>query len=115
VLTASEHGYGKRTDVDEFPVRGRGGQGVIAMVTDERNGDLVGAAQVTGHEDIMLISNMGTLVRTRVDEVSVLSRNTKGVRLIRLGEEEKLVGVASIPELEEADEEEGGEEEGDEA
>ncbi len=114
VLTASEHGYGKRTDVEEFPLRGRGGQGVIAMVTDERNGALVGATQVTGEEDIMLISNMGTLVRTRVDEVSVLSRNTKGVRLIRLGEDENMVGVAPIPELDEAHEEEGGGE-GDEA
>jgi DNA gyrase subunit A len=112
VLTASEHGYGKRTDIDDFPLRGRGGQGVIAMVTDERNGDLVGATQVFGNEDIMLISNMGTLVRTRVDEVSVLGRNTKGVRLIRLGEGEELVGVEPIPELDDDEddtEEEGGE------
>ena len=114
VLTASEHGYGKRTDISEYPLRGRGGQGVIAMVTDERNGELVGATQVFGNEDIMLISNMGTLVRTRVDEVSVLSRNTKGVRLIRLGDGEKLVGVEPIPELDEEDVDEEGtaEEEG---
>jgi DNA gyrase subunit A len=112
VLTASEHGYGKRTDISEYPVRGRGGQGVIAMVTDERNGELVGATQVFGNEDIMLISNMGTLVRTRVDEVSVLSRNTKGVRLIRLGDGEQLVGLEPIPELDDEEDEDVVEEEG---
>ncbi|KAF0806822.1 DNA gyrase subunit A [Alcanivorax xiamenensis] len=104
LLTASEHGYGKRTDLSEFPTKGRGTQGVIGMVVNERNGSLVGAAQVFGEEDIMLISNQGTLVRTRVDEVSHLSRNTQGVRLIRLGEGEALSGLATIPELEGAEE-----------
>ena len=84
ILTASLNGYGKRTVIDEFPRRGRGGQGVIAMVVNERNGELVGAAQVFGEEDIMLISNQGTLVRTGVNQVSTSSRNTQGVRLIRL-------------------------------
>ena len=107
LLTASENGYGKRTNVDEFPTKGRGTQGVIGMVVNERNGALVGATQVFGGEDLMLISNQGTLVRTRVDEVSVLSRNTQGVTLIRLGENERLVGVERIPELEGAADEEG--------
>jgi DNA gyrase subunit A len=100
LLTASLNGYGKRTGVDEFPTKGRGTQGVIGMVVNERNGVLIGATQVFGGEDIMLISDQGTLVRTRVDEVSLLSRNTQGVTLIKLGNEEHLVGVERIPELE---------------
>ncbi|MCG8392565.1 MAG: DNA gyrase subunit A, partial [Pseudomonadales bacterium] len=106
ILTASENGYGKRTPLTEYPTKGRGGQGVIAMVVNERNGELVGAAQVFGEEDIMLISNQGTLVRTGVDQISTSSRNTQGVRLIRLGEGEKLCGLATIPELEGAEEDE---------
>ncbi|MEQ8261270.1 MAG: DNA gyrase subunit A [Alcanivorax sp.] len=105
MLAASENGYGKRTDLSEFPTKGRGTQGVIGMVVNERNGPLVGAAQVFGNEDIMLISNQGTLVRTRVDEVSHLGRNTQGVRLIRLGDGEALSGLAPIPELDVDDEE----------
>ena len=100
MLAASENGYGKRTDLSEFPTKGRGTQGVIGMVVNERNGPLVGATQVFGGEDVMLISNQGTLVRTRVDEVSHLGRNTQGVRLIRLGNGEALSGLARIPELE---------------
>ncbi|WP_020209501.1 DNA gyrase subunit A [Gilvimarinus chinensis] len=96
VLTVSENGYGKRTEVEEFPAKGRGGQGVIAMAASERNGPLVGAVQVLDGEEIMLISDQGTLVRTRVDEVSVLSRNTQGVRLIKLRENEHLKGAARI-------------------
>ncbi|MEY1662165.1 DNA gyrase subunit A [Isoalcanivorax beigongshangi] len=106
LLTASEHGFGKRTLVEEFPTKGRGTQGVIGMVVNDRNGKLVGATQVFGGEDLMLISNQGTLVRTRVDEVSQLSRNTQGVMLIRLGEQERLVGIERIPELDGDDEEE---------
>ncbi|MFW6094600.1 MAG: DNA gyrase subunit A, partial [Pseudomonadota bacterium] len=103
VLTASEHGYGKRTAVSEFPVRGRGTQGVIGMQTSERNGSLVGAVQVFAGDEIMLISNLGTLVRTKADEVSVLSRNTQGVKLIGLRGDERLVGVQRIVESEDAD------------
>jgi DNA gyrase subunit A len=98
VLTVSENGYGKRTHGEEFPVYGRGGQGVIGMQTSERNGRLVGAVQVSDGDEIMLISDRGTLVRTRVDEVSVLSRNTQGVRLIKLKAEEKLVGLERVQE-----------------
>ena len=96
ILTASENGYGKRTPASEFPIRGRGAQGVIAMQCSERNGQLIAAVQVADGEEIMLISDRGTLVRTRVDEVSVVGRNTQGVRLIRLGEDEKLVAVETI-------------------
>jgi len=101
ILTVSANGYGKRTSTDEFPRKGRGTQGVIAMQASDRNGDLVGAMQVANGDEIMLISDQGTLVRTRVDEVSILSRNTQGVRLIRVRGEEKLVGLARIEETEE--------------
>ncbi len=98
VLTASENGYGKRTEVTEFPTKGRGNKGLIAMVTSERNGRLVGAVQVFEGDELMLISNQGTLVRTRADEVSILGRNTQGVRVIRTKEGESLVGVERIDE-----------------
>ena len=98
VLSASENGFGKRTDVQEYPVKGRGTQGVIAMQTTERNGVMVGAVQVFSGDEIMLISNLGTLVRTKADEVSLLSRNTQGVKLIDLRGDEKLVGVQRIVE-----------------
>ncbi len=98
VLTATENGYGKRTDVDDYPVQGRGGQGVISIQTSERNGNVVGACCVDEEDEFMLISDGGTLVRTRVAEVSVQGRNTQGVRLINLNEGESLVGVARIEE-----------------
>ena len=99
VLTASQNGFGKRTSVDEFPVHNRGGQGVIAIQTSERNGALVGAVQVKDGDELMLISDQGTLVRTRVDEVSVLSRNTQGVTLIKLASDEHLVGVVRLQDI----------------
>jgi DNA gyrase subunit A len=98
ILTASERGYGKRTHLGDFPRRGRGGQGVIAMVSNERNGKLVGAIQVQDGEEIMLISDQGTLVRTRVDEVSSSGRNTQGVTLIKLAKDETLVGLERVQE-----------------
>jgi DNA gyrase subunit A len=101
VLTASEKGYGKQTKVEDFPLRGRGGQGVIAQQCSERNGQLVGAIQVVDGDEMMLISDQGTLVRTRVSEVSQSGRNTQGVRLIRLKDNEKLVGVEQVAETEE--------------
>ena len=100
ILTASAKGYGKRTSVDEFRLTSRGGQGVISMQCTERNGEIVGAVQVKSGEQIMLISDQGTLVRTGVDGVSSLSRNTQGVTLIRVSEGEKLVGVARVVEPE---------------
>ncbi|MCE2460390.1 MAG: DNA gyrase subunit A [Pseudomonadales bacterium] len=98
LLTASERGYGKRTAIDEFPVKGRGGQGVIAMRTGERNGDLIGAVQVFTDDEIMLISDQGTLVRTHAADISVTGRNTQGVRLIKLADDAKLVEVERIVE-----------------
>jgi len=100
ILTASEKGFGKRTSITEFPVYGRGGQGVIAMQCSDRNGRLIGAVQVEANDEIMLISNQGTMVRTGTDEVSVVGRNTQGVRLIRVHEEEQLVGIGRIAEAE---------------
>ena len=111
LLLASEKGYGKRTPVEEFSVIGRGGQGVISMKLSERNGSLVGVAQVGSGFEVLLISDQGTMVRTRVDEVSSLGRNTQGVRLINLSEGESLVGLASFDEPE-LDELEGDAEEG---
>jgi DNA gyrase subunit A len=96
LLSATENGYGKRTAIDEFPVQGRGGQGVIAIQTSARNGRTVGALQVRDEDEIMLISSNGTLVRTPVSDISVIGRNTQGVRLIRVEEEQRLVGLARI-------------------
>ena len=116
VLTASRHGYGKRTSIDDFPVKGRGAQGVIGMQISERNGEVVGAVQVFSGDELMLISDQGTLVRTGADEVSVQGRNTQGVRLIALRDDEHLVGVERIEEsmldAESGDAEPGGDGEG---
>jgi DNA gyrase subunit A len=101
LLTVCENGYGKRTKVDEFPTKGRGGKGMIAIQASERNGPLVGATQLFAGDEIMLISDQGTMVRTRGDEVSVVGRNTQGVRIIRLKDTENLVRLARIAEPEE--------------
>ncbi len=100
ILTISEYGYGKRSPVSEFRKIKRGGSGVIAMICDKRNGDMVGALQViSDKEEVMLISDQGSLIRTCIEEVRVLGRNTKGVCLIRLKDQEKIVGVDSISEV----------------
>ncbi|HWG66543.1 MAG TPA: DNA gyrase C-terminal beta-propeller domain-containing protein, partial [Rhodanobacteraceae bacterium] len=96
VLTATERGYGKRTPLADFPRKGRGSQGVIAIQCSERNGALVAAVATDARHELMLISNHGTLVRTRVAEISQVGRNTQGVTLIRLPDDEKLVGVVKI-------------------
>ena len=93
MLTASANGYGKLTPLEDYPVHGRGGQGVIALQTTERNGETVAALQVTPEHELMLISSDGTLVRTPVADVSIVGRNTQGVRLIRLADGERLTGV----------------------
>ncbi|WP_419224795.1 DNA gyrase subunit A [Acinetobacter sp. A2] len=103
VLCASANGYGKRTPVDDFPTKKRGGKGVIAIKTSERNGELVGAVAIDESKELMLISDGGTLVRTRASEVAQTGRNAQGVRLIRLGENETLVGVEAIEAVEEED------------
>jgi DNA gyrase subunit A len=101
LLTVCENGYGKRTKVTEFPTKGRGGKGMIAIQASDRNGPLVGATQLFSGDEIMLISDQGTMVRTRGDEVSVVGRNTQGVRIIRLKDSENLVSLARIAEPEE--------------
>jgi DNA gyrase subunit A len=96
VLTVTENGFGKRTPVSEYPLRGRGGQGVISIQTSERNGSVVGAVQVDETDEVMLITNGGTLVRIRAAEISVLSRNTQGVKLIAVQSDERLIGVEKV-------------------
>ena len=100
VLCACANGYGKRTPVDDFPTKKRGGKGVIAIKTSERNGELVGAVSIDESKELMLISDGGTLVRTRAAEVATTGRNAQGVRLIRLSDAETLVGVVSIEAVE---------------
>jgi DNA gyrase subunit A len=99
ILTASANGYGKLTPLEDFPQHGRGGQGVIALQTTDRNGEMVAALQVNSEHELMMISSTGTLVRTPVGEISIVGRNTQGVRLIRLGEGERLTGVERIDSL----------------
>jgi DNA gyrase subunit A len=96
ILTASERGFGKRTPVADYPRKGRGTQGVIALQTTARNGKLVGAIQLSDHHEVLLISDGGTLVRTRASEISQVGRNTQGVTLIRLAEDETLQAVERV-------------------
>jgi DNA gyrase subunit A len=95
-LTASENGYGKLTPLEEFPKHGRGGQGVIALQVTDRNGRMIGALQVSLDDEVMLMSQAGVLVRTPVKDISVVGRNTQGVRLIRLEEGDQLSGLERI-------------------
>jgi DNA gyrase subunit A len=104
ILTATEKGFGKLTPVEDFPVHGRGGQGVIAIQTTKRNGRMVGARQVNPDDEIMLISSVGTLVRTPVEGISVQGRNTQGVRLIRVADEDRLVGLDRIISVQDGEE-----------
>ena len=99
ILTATEFGYGKRTDVDEYRVTGRGGQGVISIQVSERNGKVVRALQVTDTDEAMLITDQGTLVRFKVGELSIIGRNTQGVRLINVASGERVVGMQRIEEI----------------
>jgi DNA gyrase subunit A len=96
ILTSTENGFGKRTNVNDYPLKGRGGQGVISIKTNERNGKIVGAVQVQSDDDFMMITDNGTLVRIAVSDVSEMGRNTQGVRLIRLTKGEKLVEIEKI-------------------
>ena len=102
VLTATLHGYGKRTPASDYPAKGRGNQGVISIKTTERNGEVVGAICVSEDDEVMLISDRGTLIRSPVRDVSLLGRNTQGVRLVSLGEGERLAGLQRISQEEEA-------------
>ena len=96
ILTATANGYGKRSAAEDYPAKGRGGKGVIDIKTSERNGPVVGAVQVNDDDEVMLITNSGTLIRTAVDGISTLGRNTQGVRLIRVSEGENLVQVERV-------------------
>ena len=103
ILTATELGFGKRTDIDEYRITGRGGQGVISIQVNERNGSVIRALQVMETDEVMLITDKGTLVRFKVSELSVISRNTQGVRLISLSPGEKVVGMQRIEEIQDVD------------
>ncbi|MEJ2139968.1 MAG: DNA gyrase subunit A [Gammaproteobacteria bacterium] len=105
ILTATENGYGKRTSVAEFSLQGRGGQGSIAIRTSARNGNMVGAIQVSDDDEVMLISSSGTLVRTAVHDISTQGRNTQGVRLIRVAEGDRLVGLDRIEQIQDDEDE----------
>jgi DNA gyrase subunit A len=96
ILTATENGFGKRTSVEDYPTKNRGGRGVISIQTTDRNGVVVGAVIVDDDDEIMLISDQGTLIRSPVRDISMVSRNTKGVRLVNLGENEKLAGLERV-------------------
>ena len=98
IFTVSENGYGKRSKSSDFRKTRRGAKGVIAMQISERNGQLIGAAQVNEDDELMLISDKGMLVRTRVSEVNIIGRNTQGVPVIRLKDSEELISIAPISE-----------------
>lgn len=99
ILTATENGYGKRTDVNEYRLTGRGGQGIISIQVSDRNGQVVRSSQVENSDEVMLITNKGTLVRFKVDELSIIGRNTQGVRLINVSNDERVVGMQRIEEI----------------
>src|SRR5699024_10300617 len=96
ILTATQNGYGKRTDLAEYPTKSRNTKGVISIKVSERNGKVVAAAQVEENDQIMLITDAGTLVRTRVAEISLVGRNTQGVRLIRTSDTEQVVSIERV-------------------
>ncbi|RUO81374.1 DNA gyrase subunit A [Idiomarina tyrosinivorans] len=104
ILTVTENGFGKRTPIEDYPAKSRATKGVVSIKVSERNGAVVGAMEVIDDNQIMLISNKGTLVRTRVNEVSVVGRNTQGVRLIRTGDDELVVGLQRIDEIDDEEE-----------
>jgi len=96
ILTVTENGFGQRTEINDYRECGRGGQGVIAIQTTDRNGKVVGSVPVQPDSEILLVTNGGTLVRIPVNEISVLGRNTQGVRLIQVQDDEKVVSVESV-------------------
>jgi DNA gyrase subunit A len=98
IMTVTQNGYGKRTNTSEYPTKSRATQGVISIKVTERNGPVIGAVQVVDSDQIMMITDAGTLVRTRVSEVSVVGRNTQGVILIRTAEDENVVGLQRVAE-----------------
>lgn len=109
ILTATEFGYGKRTQIEEYRITGRGGQGVISIQVNERNGSVVRAIQVNDEDEAMLITDQGTLVRFRVSDLSIIGRNTQGVRLINVATGERVVGMQRIEDIQDAPESEAEE------
>ncbi len=105
ILCATERGYGKRTPAGDYPLHGRGGQGVIAIQTTARNGKLVGAIGIRDDEEVMLVSDRGTLVRTAANDISIVGRNTQGVTLINLADDERLVGIERVADYNDSDNE----------
>ena len=98
ILSVTENGFGKRTSVEDYPVRNRGGKGVFTIKTSERNGKAIGALQVVDDDEIMMITNGGKIIRTNMQNVRVIGRNTQGVNLFRLAEGEKVVGMDRVAE-----------------
>jgi DNA gyrase subunit A len=109
ILTVTENGYGKRTPLDDYRVQNRGGQGIITIRTSARNGEVVGVAQVVEDDEVMLITNGGKVLRCLVKGISTMGRATQGVRLMEMGEDEKVVSVARLADRDEPGEGESGE------
>src|SRR3989337_2659625 len=101
MLTVSERGYGKRTPIEEYRIQSRGGKGIINIKISERNGEVIGIRQVLEEDELMIVSSDGTLIRLKVKGISVIGRNTQGVRLIDLREGDRVVGIAKLEEKEE--------------
>lgn len=100
VLTATQKGYGKRTPIEDYARKGKGGQGIIAIDTGERNGELVAATLVSPNDDLMLITSGGVLIRTKVEQIRATGRTAQGVRLINLDDGTTLVGIERVAESE---------------
>ena len=100
MLTVTENGFGKRTNTSEYRIQGRGGRGIITIRTSERNGDVIGMKQVTDQDDVMLITDHGKIIRMKIKGISVIGRNTQGVKLINVDKGEKVVGIARLAEKE---------------
>jgi DNA gyrase subunit A len=107
ILSVTENGFGKRTAVDDYPVRNRGGKGVFTIKTSPRNGKAVGALQVVDEDEVMMITNAGKIIRTNMQNVRVIGRNTQGVNLFRLAEGERVVAMDKLAEHSDDDEQEG--------
>jgi DNA gyrase subunit A len=105
ILTVSEKGYGKRTEMEEYRLQSRGGKGIITMKATEKTGRIVGGQQVTDDDQLMLVTNNGKIIRLRMRDIRVIGRNTQGVRLIDLEEGERVVSLARLAEKEEEEEE----------
>ena len=100
ILTVTKNGYGKRTPIDDYRLQGRGGKGVITIKANRRNGPVVGVRQVTDSDELVMIANSGKIIRTSVSDVSIIGRNTQGVRLMSMADDEYVAGIALLAEEE---------------